>query len=168
MSCGGLLNRAINALPFELHIPGFQFCGPSTRLTSQKRLGHRGDEGINPLDTACREHDIAYFRSNDLIDRYAADKVLADKARTRHCERFGSERESRRSCHLGSNESQDQDRHGHEFEEEDDEEKGDKKAKRGGALPFLPMLGALGSLIGGMASMAKAVKDSKAARCQFE
>ncbi|KYN09174.1 hypothetical protein ALC57_18713 [Trachymyrmex cornetzi] len=35
-SGGSLLNRAINALPFELHIPGYQFCGPGTRLT--KRL----------------------------------------------------------------------------------------------------------------------------------
>ncbi|KYN30127.1 hypothetical protein ALC57_00410, partial [Trachymyrmex cornetzi] len=36
--------------------------------------------GINPLDAACWEHDIAYSRSNDLTDRHAADKVLADKA----------------------------------------------------------------------------------------
>jgi len=44
-----------------------------------KRLA-RGDEGINPLDAACRQHDIAYSRSNDLTDRHAADKVLVDKA----------------------------------------------------------------------------------------
>jgi len=74
-SRSGLLNRAINALPFELHIPGYQFCGPGTRL--MKRLV-RSDEGINPNAT-CRKHDIAYSRSNDLIDRHAADKVLADK-----------------------------------------------------------------------------------------
>ncbi|KYN21095.1 hypothetical protein ALC57_06540 [Trachymyrmex cornetzi] len=37
------LNRAINALPFESHIPGYQFCGPGTRLT--KRLA-RGDVSI--------------------------------------------------------------------------------------------------------------------------
>ena len=73
----GWLNRAINALPFELHIPGYQFCGPGTRL--KKRLA-RGDAGINPLDAACREHDIAYSRSRDLVDRHAADRVLADKA----------------------------------------------------------------------------------------
>ena len=73
----GLLNRAINALPFELHIPGYRFCGPGTRL--KKRLA-RGDAGINPLDAACREHDIAYSRSSDLTERHAADKVLADKA----------------------------------------------------------------------------------------
>jgi len=41
-------------------------------------------------------------------------------------ERFGSERES--SCRLGSDESQDQDRYGHETEEEDDEKKNDEKA----------------------------------------
>ena len=76
----GLLNHAINALPIEFHIPGYQFCGPGTRL--EKRLA-RGDRGINPLDAACREHDIAYSRSNDLSERHAADRILAAKARTR-------------------------------------------------------------------------------------
>ncbi|XP_011059982.1 PREDICTED: uncharacterized protein LOC105149336 [Acromyrmex echinatior] len=71
----------INALPFEVHIPGYQFCGPGTRLA--KRLA-RGDRGINRLDAACREHDIfAYSRSNDLADRHIADRVLAEKARER-------------------------------------------------------------------------------------
>src|SRR5215831_4593237 len=76
----GLLNRAINTLPFELHIPGYQFCGPGTHL--EERLA-RGDRGINPLDAACREHDIAYSRSNDLANRHVADNILADKARKR-------------------------------------------------------------------------------------
>ena len=79
-SGGSLLNRAVNALPFELHIPGYQFCGPGTRLA--KRLA-RGDAGINPLDAACRDHDIAYSHSNDLTDRHAADNILAEKARKR-------------------------------------------------------------------------------------
>jgi len=80
MSASGcnLLNRAVNALPFELHIPGYQFCGPGTRLA--KGLA-RGDAGINPLDAACRDHDIAYSHSNDLTDRHAADNILAEKAR---------------------------------------------------------------------------------------
>lgn len=73
----GLLNSVINKLPVELHIPGYQYCGPGTRL--KKRLA-RGDLGINPLDAACREHDIAYSRSNDLQDRHVADKILAEKA----------------------------------------------------------------------------------------
>jgi len=60
-----LLNRAIDALPFELHIPEYQFCGPETQL--EKRLV-RGDRGINLLDAACREHDIAYSHSNDLAE----------------------------------------------------------------------------------------------------
>ena len=76
----GLLNSAINALPFELHVPGYQFCGPGTHLA--KRL-ERGDRGINPLDAACREHDIAYSRSKELVDRHVADRILADKARER-------------------------------------------------------------------------------------
>ncbi|KYN21654.1 hypothetical protein ALC57_05972, partial [Trachymyrmex cornetzi] len=68
------------ALPFEVHIPGYQFCGPGTRLV--KRLA-RGNRGINRLDAACREHDIAYSRCNHLTDRHIADRVLAERARER-------------------------------------------------------------------------------------
>ncbi|EFN69946.1 hypothetical protein EAG_15644, partial [Camponotus floridanus] len=64
----------------EFHILGYQFCGPGTRFL--KRLA-RGDRGINPLDAACREHDIAYSRSNDLTERHAADRILSEKARNR-------------------------------------------------------------------------------------
>ena len=92
-----LMNQAINALPFELHIPRYQFCGPGTWLT--KRLA-RDDTGINPLDAMCRKHDIVYSRSNDFTDRHAANKVLANKTRTRHHQRFDSELESRRCCRL--------------------------------------------------------------------
>ena len=76
----GLLDKTINALPFEVHIPGYQFCGPGTRLA--KRLA-RGDRGINRLDAVCREHDIAYSLSNDLTDHHIADRVLAERARER-------------------------------------------------------------------------------------
>ncbi|EFN89481.1 hypothetical protein EAI_12492, partial [Harpegnathos saltator] len=62
------------------HVPGYQFCGPGTRLV--KRLA-RGDQGINLLDAACREHDITYLRSNNLTDPHAADETLAVKARKR-------------------------------------------------------------------------------------
>ncbi|EFN79422.1 hypothetical protein EAI_08480, partial [Harpegnathos saltator] len=55
-------------------------CGPGTRLL--KRLA-RGDQGINSLDAACREHDIACSRSNNLADRQAADRILAVKVRKR-------------------------------------------------------------------------------------
>lgn len=74
----GLLNTVINKLPFELHIPGgYQYCGPGTRL--QKRL-RRGDPGINPLDGACKEHDIAYSIYKDLPQRHLADKQLQSRA----------------------------------------------------------------------------------------
>lgn len=71
------LNSAINKLGVEMHIPGYQYCGPGTHL--KKRL-ERGDPGINPLDKACREHDIAYNQYKDLKDRHRADKVLASRA----------------------------------------------------------------------------------------
>ena len=48
---GGIVNKLINNLPFEAHLPGYQYCGPGTKL--KKRL-NREDLGINPLDAACR------------------------------------------------------------------------------------------------------------------
>lgn len=78
----GFVNRLINRLPVELHIPGgYQYCGPGTKL--QERLA-RGDSGINPLDAACKEHDIAYSKNRENLEiRHAADKVLTEKAWTR-------------------------------------------------------------------------------------
>lgn len=73
----GLLNSLINKLPIELHIPGYQYCGPGTKL--EKRL-KRGDPGINPLDTACKEHDIAYAKFQNIENRHRADKILEEKA----------------------------------------------------------------------------------------
>lgn len=73
----GIVNSAINSLPFELHIPGYQFCGPGTRL--RERLA-RGDRGKNPLDAACKQHDIAYSRYTELAKRHEADRVLAEQA----------------------------------------------------------------------------------------
>lgn len=73
----GLTNSLINSLPFELHIPGYQYCGPGTRL--QKRLA-RGDPGINLLDKACKEHDIAYSQHKDQEARHSADHILQEKA----------------------------------------------------------------------------------------
>lgn len=74
----GLINSLINKLPFELHIPSYQYCGPGTKL--QKRLA-RGDPGINPLDAACKEHDIAYSRNKDNLEaRHKADSLLEQRA----------------------------------------------------------------------------------------
>src|SRR5215468_7845022 len=73
-----LVNTAIDTLPIELHIPGgYQYCGPGTKLA--KRIA-RGDLGINKLDKACKEHDIAYSNSSDSARRKIADNILAGKA----------------------------------------------------------------------------------------
>lgn len=74
---GGLVNSIINKLPFELHLPGYHYCGPGTRL--EERLA-RNDPGINKLDEACKKHDIAYSKHKELSDRHIADRILEDKA----------------------------------------------------------------------------------------
>lgn len=73
----GILNKFIDLIPFEIHIPGYQFCGPGTKL--KERLD-RGDKGVNPLDAACRVHDIAYSKNKDLLKRSQADKLLTERA----------------------------------------------------------------------------------------
>lgn len=74
---GGFINSLINKLPIELHIPSYNFCGPGTKLNN--RLA-RGDKGVNKLDEACKEHDIAYSKYPDLERRHAADNILSNKA----------------------------------------------------------------------------------------
>jgi Phospholipase A2-like domain len=73
----GFLNSLINKIPIEMHIPGYQYCGPGTKL--DKRVA-RGDPGINELDRACKLHDIHYAKYSSTTDRYPADKELADVA----------------------------------------------------------------------------------------
>lgn len=73
----GFVNSLINNLPFELHLPGYSYCGPGTKL--QERLS-RKDPGINGLDKACKEHDIAYSKYKDIETRHIADKILEEKA----------------------------------------------------------------------------------------
>lgn len=76
----GLLNSIINHLPFELHLPGYNYCGPGTKL--HKRL-QRGDKGVNELDNACMQHDIAYDKYSNLTDRHRADLELYKMAKQR-------------------------------------------------------------------------------------
>ena len=68
------VNNLINLLPFEIHSPGYHFCGPGTRL--KQRL-EKGEKGINPLDDYCRKHDVAYANSGN---RTKADCLLAKRA----------------------------------------------------------------------------------------
>lgn len=69
----GLINNIIDKLPVEIHIPKYRFCGPGTKLN--KRIIQTG---INPLDDACKIHDIAY--ANPLTNRAEADKRLENSA----------------------------------------------------------------------------------------
>ena len=163
----GLLNHVINALPIELHIPGYQYCGPGTHL--EKRLA-RGDQGINPLDAACREHDIAYSHSNDIAERHVADNILAAKARKRITARDSTLGERAAATAVWAA-MKAKTKLGMGLKTK--KKKTTKKrilpiAKRGGILPILPLLGVIGSLVGGAAGVAKAVNDNKVAQRQLE
>nr|CAH7767388.1 unnamed protein product [Callosobruchus chinensis] len=58
----GLLNSTINNLPFEINIPGYNWCGPGT--DKQKRLARNDPE-------------------TDLSKRHKADEILARRAMAR-------------------------------------------------------------------------------------
>lgn len=55
----------------------YQYCGPGTKL--DKRL-KRQDPGINGLDRACKQHDIAYAKNSSQTERNEADNILAKQA----------------------------------------------------------------------------------------
>ncbi|KAE9523730.1 hypothetical protein AGLY_015871 [Aphis glycines] len=155
---GGLINTLLNKLPVELHVPGYQYCGPGTKL--KKRLV-RGDKGINPLDAACRDHDIAYKRSNSIADRNEAHHILEQRA----WERFKSKDSGlkEKAVAWGVTTAMKAKRKvggGCGF-------KGTKnvlKKNVGGVLPLIPIfagLSALGALTGGVANVVKVANEFK-------
>lgn len=73
----GLINKAIDALPFPLHVPGMNYLGPGTPLELNVEKNVRP---ANKLDEAAMRHDIAYSKSKNLEDRHAADEVLQHEA----------------------------------------------------------------------------------------
>ena len=79
-----ILDAMIDHVPIEIHLPGYHFLGPGTHL--EERLS-RGDTGRNPLDRACRDHDIAYSQENGGGGggggRTYADRRLAERAFSR-------------------------------------------------------------------------------------
>ena len=65
---GSLLNKAINNLPFEMHLPGHNFTGPGTN--QGKRLNEdltpkKWSKPINRVDQAAYHHDICYLKNSD-------------------------------------------------------------------------------------------------------
>ncbi|MBP1527606.1 MAG: hypothetical protein H9Q66_06795, partial [Spiroplasma ixodetis] len=63
------VNSLIDNLPFELHLPGYQYNGPGTNLDLKLS---QGVKPINKLDEAAINHDIAYAKSKDLDERHKA------------------------------------------------------------------------------------------------
>lgn len=61
----------------EKHIPGYNFCGPGTHVTT--RLCKFNHKGINDLDEACRRHDVEYMEGSGLPDKIrASDNKLLE------------------------------------------------------------------------------------------
>lgn len=178
----GLLNTLINKIPFELHIPGYKFCGPGTKL--EKRI-LKGDTGINPLDEACKIHDIAYSQTKDLAERHKADKILEKSASKRltssdspigeKMAALGIKGAMKIKRKLGMGLKKKIRKRGGALMKHPKKKKTPRKErlipspKKGGFLPLLlPLLGALGAVGGGAASIAKAVNDAKAKNKQLE
>lgn len=67
----GVINTAINSLPFEMHLPGHQFTGPGTQLLKGKtRLNpdltyKEWSKPINRVDEAAYKHDVCYLKNKD-------------------------------------------------------------------------------------------------------
>ena len=71
---GSLLNKAINNLPFEMHLPGHNFTGPGTKL--KKRLNpyltlKKWSKSVNRVDKAAYHHDLCYLKNDDTATRNA-------------------------------------------------------------------------------------------------
>ena len=70
----------------HLKQPGFTYSafGPFTknkeRIEKFMETGNRNFTYRNELDKACFQHDMAYWKSKDLIKRTQSDKVLKNKA----------------------------------------------------------------------------------------
>ena len=77
---GSLLSKAINNLPFKMHLPGHNFTGPGTKL--KKGLNpdltpKKWSKPVNRVDKAAYDHDISNLKNNDTATRNAVcDKNL--------------------------------------------------------------------------------------------
>ena len=71
---GSLLNKAINNLPFQMHLSGHNFTGPGTKL--KKRLNpdltpKKWSKPVNRVDKAAYHHDVCYLKNDDTATRNA-------------------------------------------------------------------------------------------------
>ena len=68
----GIINKAINNLPFEMHLPGYNFLGPGTKLNKRLNPDLTPKESslpINRVDEAAMNHDICYLKNKDTKTR---------------------------------------------------------------------------------------------------
>jgi len=78
----GLFNKAVNNLPFELHLQSHNFTGPGTRLDrilNPDLTTREWSKPINKVDTAAYHHDLCYAKHQD---RETRNKVC-DKEKLR-------------------------------------------------------------------------------------
>lgn len=74
---GGDIAKLINKTGREIHLPGYNFCGPGTKLN--ERLDSSDNpitRPVNAIDEACMRHDISYRDNKDLESRQLADVEL--------------------------------------------------------------------------------------------
>ena len=74
----GYINQVINSLPYEMHVPGYNYLGPGTDYVGRS-TGKRGkakQKPVNDLDAAAMMHDMAYQQYAQGPGRLAADKKM--------------------------------------------------------------------------------------------
>ena len=82
---GSVLNKTINNLHFEMHLPGHNFTGPGTKLKKRFNPGltpKKWSKLVNHVDKATYHHDVCYFKNNDTATGNAVcDKQYVKRAR---------------------------------------------------------------------------------------
>lgn len=82
-SGGSMLNKAINSLPFEMHLPGHNFTGPGTKLSNRLKADltpKSWSKPINQIDNAAYHHDVCYLKNKDTETRNkVCDKNMLDE-----------------------------------------------------------------------------------------
>ena len=69
---GSLLNKFINNLPIEMHLPGHNFMGPGTKLKIRLNpdlIPKKWSKHVNRVDKAAYHHDVCYLKYDDIATR---------------------------------------------------------------------------------------------------
>ena len=69
---GSILNKVINNLPLEMHLPGHNFTGPGTKLHRRLKpdqIPKGWSTPVNRIDQAAYHHDVCYLKNKDTETR---------------------------------------------------------------------------------------------------